>query len=283
MNESTFKNIDGLSIFTRTWQPTDKAKGIVVIVPGFNAHSGYYIWTAEQFVSNGYIVHAIDLRGRGNSDGERFFVSKFDDYVSDVAMLIEIAKSTDPGLPLFLLGHSAGGVVSCLYTIEHQDQLSGFICESFAFQLPAPDFALAVFKGLEHIAPHAHVLKLKNEDFTRDAKAVEAMNNDPLIANETQPTQTLAELVRADEKLKKGFPDITIPVLILHGTNDKAAKSEGSVFFHDTVGSTDKTLKLYDGGYHDLLNDIIKEDVIADILRWVDARVSILPEEAIKK
>ena len=100
-----------------------------------------------------------------------------------------IAKSREPGLPVFLLGHSAGGVVSCVYTLEHQAELAGLICESFAFQVPAPDFALAVLKGLSHVAPHAHVLKLKNEDFSRDPAVVAAMNADPLIANEVQPTQ----------------------------------------------------------------------------------------------
>ena len=85
---------------------------------------------------------------------------------------------------MFLLGHSAGGVVACIYALEHQDELAGLICESFAYQVPAPDFALAVLKGLSHVAPHAHVLKLKNEDFSRDPQVVAAMNADPLIANE---------------------------------------------------------------------------------------------------
>jgi acylglycerol lipase len=275
MNESSFKNLDGQNIFTRSWHPKSKPRGMVVIVPGFNAHSGYYTWVAEQFVSNGLSVYAIDLRGRGKSDGERFFVTKFDDYVNDVAAFVEIAKSNEPELPIFLLGHSAGGVVSCLYTLQHQVELKGLICESFAFQVPAPDFALAVFKGLEHVAPHAHVLKLKNEIFSRDPKAVEAMNNDPLIAHEIQPTQTLAEMVRADEKLKKEFPKITLPVFILHGTHDKATKASGSEFFYNTVGSTDKTLKLYEGGYHDLLNDIEKEVVMADILGWINEHLPV--------
>ncbi|MFZ0453442.1 MAG: lysophospholipase [Ignavibacteriaceae bacterium] len=273
MEESTFKNRNGLNIFTRSWHPGETAAGVVVIVPGFNAHSGYYSWAAERFIENGLSVYALDLQGRGKSDGERFFVKSFDEYVSDVALFIGLIKSKEPGLPLFLLGHSAGGVVSCLYTIEHQNELAGLICESFAFRVPAPDFALAVFKGLEHIAPHAHVLRLKNENFSRDPKVIDTMNNDPLIANETQPTQTLAEMVRADEKLKNGFQLITLPVLILHGTDDKAAKVSGSQFFYDNTNSADAAIKLYDGGYHDLLNDIIKEDVMNDILGWISKRI----------
>ena len=151
--------------------------------------------------------------------------------------------------------------------------MAGLICESFAHELPAPGFALAVFKGLGDLAPHAHILHLPNERFSRDPKAVEAMNNDPLIAHETQPTRTMAALVRDDERLKKEFPAITLPVLILHGTLDKNTNPGGSQHFYDRVGSSDKTLKLYEGGFHDLLNDIDKGAVMQDIQDWVNCRL----------
>jgi len=272
--EEHLETSDGLKISFRSWKASGTSKGIVVIVPGFNSHSGYYGWVAEQLTEKGLGVYAIDLRGRGKSDGERFYVQKFADYVNDVAALISQVKSRKPGLPLFLLGHSAGGVVSCLYALEHPSELSGLICESFAYQLPAPGFALAVLQGLSHVAPHAHVLRLKNEDFSRDKAVVQMMDADPLIAHETQPTQTLAELVRADERLKKGFPSMSLPLLILHGTGDKAAKSSGSQFFYDSAGSSDKTLKLYDGYFHDLLNDVGKESVMAEIETWISRHLS---------
>jgi acylglycerol lipase len=269
----TLETAGGLRIVFRSWQSAAAANGVMVIVPGFNSHSGYYGWVAEQLVSLGLAVYAVDLRGRGKSDGERFYVESFGDYVSDVATVMATATARHPGLPVYLLGHSAGGVVACLYTVEHQAELAGLICESFAFQVPAPDFALAVFKGLAHLAPHAHVLHLKNEDFSRDPAVVQAMNADPLIAHETQPTRTLAEMVRADERLKTEFPRITLPVLILHGTHDKATKPSGSQVFFDTTGSKDKALKLYEGGYHDLLNDTDRDTVMADIKNWIRTRL----------
>jgi len=280
MNEERIKGSSGLSIFMRSLRPAGEARGVVVIVPGFNSHSGYYGWVAEQLAATGLAVYAVDLRGRGQSDGERFYVEKFADYTSDVGAVAAVARSREPGLPVYLLGHSAGGVVACIYTLEHQAELAGLICESFAFQVPAPDFALAVFKGLAQIAPHAHVLHLKNEDFSRDPMAVQTMNDDPLIAHETQPTQTLAEMVRADERLKKEFPLITLPLLILHGTLDKATRPGGSQLFLDAAGSADKTLKLYDGHFHDLLNDVDKEVVMADITRWIDARIPAVHPES---
>ena len=282
---STFANsgeriegASGLSIFFRSLRPKEEPRAVVIIVPGFNAHSGYYAWVAEQLVATGLAVYAVDLRGRGNSDGERFYVEDFQDYVSDVASVVALAKSREPGLPLFLLGHSAGGVVSCLYTLEHQPEMAGLICESFAFQLPAPDFVLAVFKGISHLAPHAHILHLKNETFSRDPNVVQALNDDPLVGQETQPSQTMAAMVRADERVKQGFSQITLPVLILHGTLDKNAKPAGSQLFYDSAGSTDKTLKLYEGSFHDPLNDLDKEVVMADIEGWLNARLRAMVE-----
>jgi len=272
MNPDQFEGVGGLKIFTRAWRPDRKPRAAVVISHGFNSHSGYYDWTAQQLVASNYAVHALDHRGRGQSDGERFYVQKLSDYVEDLHTFVKRVKTREPGLPVYLLGHSAGGVVSCVYTLEHQTELAGLICEDFAHEVPAPDFALAVVKGLSHVAPHAHVLRLKNEDFSRDPRVVEQMNNDPLIAHEVQPTQTIAELVRADERLKKEFPLITLPVLILHGTMDKVTKPSGSKRFYEMAGSKDKTLKLYEGHFHDLLNDRDKEIVMADIKAWLDAR-----------
>jgi acylglycerol lipase len=273
MREEKIEGAGGLKIFVRSWRPEGKARGVVAICHGVNSHSGYYLWAGEQLAASGLAVYALDLHGRGQSDGERFYLEKIGDYLDDVNALVTLAKSREPGLPVFLLGHSAGGVVSCVYTLEHQAELAGLICESFAFQVAAPDFALAVVKGLSHLAPHAHVLRLKNEEFSRDPQVVQAMNDDPLIAHEVQPTKTVAELVRADERLKKEFPLITLPVLILHGTADKVTRPGGSQLFYDTAGSTDKALKLYEGHAHDLLNDFDKEVVMADIKSWIDARL----------
>jgi alpha-beta hydrolase superfamily lysophospholipase len=272
-HEEKIDSTKGIKIFVRSWRPTSPPRAVVVICHGVNSHGGQYLWTGEQLAANGLAVYALDLRGRGRSDGERFYVEDVADYVSDVAATVALAKSRHPGLPVFLLGHSAGGVVSSVYVLENPKALAGFICESFAFQVPAPGFALAAIKGLSHVAPRLPVLKLKNEDFSRDPKAVEALNNDPLTAHEAQPAATVAALVRADERLRVEFPHITMPVLIMHGTDDKATVCHGSEFFYQTAGSSDKTLKLYDGHYHDLLNDIGKEAVLADITEWIGARI----------
>jgi alpha-beta hydrolase superfamily lysophospholipase len=183
----------------RSWKPVGSARAIVVVVHGFNAHSGYYEWVGEQLTGRGLAVYALDLPGRGKSEGERFYVNDIEDYAEDVDDVVNLAKSRERGRSVFLLGHSAGGVVACIYS---------------------------------------------------------------------------AAMVRADERLKRAFPQIALPVLIMHGTDDEVTKPSGSQFFYDTTGSADKTLKMYPRHFHDLLNDLGKEAVVADIQEWIATHLS---------
>jgi alpha-beta hydrolase superfamily lysophospholipase len=277
MHEEDFTGQGGVRIHYRVWLPDGSPRAVIAICHGFNAHSGQYAWTAEQLVSRGFAVYAVDLRGRGQSEGERFYVDDVAEYEADIGEVIGIAKERQPGLPIYLLGHSAGGVVSCVYALDHQDEIDGLICESFAFQVPAPGFVLSAIKGLSHLAPKLGVLPLKMKDFTRDPAALKALEDDPLTKGETQPAATVAALVRADERLHESFGQITLPLLILHGTDDHATVCKGSEFFLAHAGSADKTLKLYEGHYHDLLNDLGKEEVLGDVVGWIEAR---LPAQA---
>jgi len=264
----------GGDLFVRSWRPSASPRAVLAICHGFNSHSGYFSWAGQQCAANGLAAYAVDLRGRGKSAGERFYVETFDDYVADLAALVAHVKTVEPNVPVVVLGHSAGGVTACLYVLDHGSQVAGLICEDFAFEVPAPDFALAVLKGLSHVAPHAASLSLKNEDFSRDPAVVAVMNDDPLIKGEAQPFATMAAIVRADERLKSSFGAINLPVLIIHGTADKAAKVSGSRHFYEQAGSADKTLKLYDGRFHDPLNDLGKEEVMSDILEWLGRRIA---------
>ena len=270
---NTFLSEEGLNVAYKNWNSGGTPKAVVVFAHGFNSHSGYFQWPAEQLTAQNFEVYGIDFPGRGNSDGERYYMADYEQSVKALDQLVDLAQAAHPGLPIFLIGHSAGGVLSSIYCLEHQDKLRGFVCESFAYQVPAPDFAVAVLRGLSHLFPHAHVLRLKNEDFSRNQEVVDFMNNDPLIADEVQPTKTVQQLSLADQRLKAEMANIRLPLLILHGTEDKATKPSGSQEFYDTANAQDKTLKLYEGHYHDLLNDLDKEIVMNDILDWLNDRV----------
>lgn len=151
--EDRLLHSDGTRIFYRSWRPAAGARAVVVICHGFNAHGGQYAGTAEALAAAGFHVHALDLRGRGRSGGPRFRIGDIAGYVADLRAVIDIARLRDPELGVFLLGHSAGGVVAATYALDHGESLAGLVCESFAFRVPAPKVALALIKGLSRLLP----------------------------------------------------------------------------------------------------------------------------------
>lgn len=273
MNETTFEGVGGLKIAARSWRPAGAARAVVVMVHGLNAHSAYMTYPGEQFASHGIAAYALDHRGRGKSEGERFYVDKLSDLLDDLDRFVSIARTENPGLPIFMLGHSAGGVIAASYVHEHQSEIRGFICHSFAFDVGLPHLVQLALEGIGLLLPHLHVFSLNNADFSRDPEHVARMNDDPLIHKESQPAETARVLLLAAEGLKKKMPGIHVPVLIIHGTEDKATRPEGSKYFFEHVGSPDKTLKLYEGHFHDLLADLDKEIVMNDLLKWIDERI----------
>jgi len=264
-------------LFVRSWRPTEAPRAVVAIVPGFSSHSGHYQWAAAQLTRNGYAVYAVDLRGRGKSSGPRFHVESFDDYLADVDTLLALARSREPALPVFLLGHSAGGVVATAYALEHQRELAGLICESYALEVPAPAAVLGAVKWISRYLPRIRVLRLPNREFSRDPEVVAALDADPLIAGESQTALTVAQMLAGIARLKRGFATITLPVLIMHGSADKVTLPKGSELFHAQAGSADNTLRLYPGHYHDLFSDRDHEVPMGDLLQWLSAH---LPAQA---
>ncbi|MBO9204320.1 MULTISPECIES: alpha/beta hydrolase [Niastella] len=270
---STFRNAKGQNIFYRNWSAGSISRGIILIIHGLNAHSGYYQSFATQLNENNFEVYALDLCGRGQSDGERYYMEDYNDTLADIDLLLNIINAAHPTLPVFLLGHSAGGVFASIYALQYQDKLRGLISESFAFQVSAPGVVLAVIKLLSHIIPHTRLVKLNNEDFSRDKAIVVTMNNDPLLAKEKQPAKTMQQLLLATEYLKEEMQKIKLPILVLHGTADSVTKPGGSEYFMEHASSVDKQLNLYEGHYHDLINDKYHGIVFRDIIRWINERV----------
>lgn len=260
-------------LFIRVWRPAGAARGVVGIVPGFSSHSGHYQWPAAQLTQQGFAVYAVDLRGRGKSSGARFHVEKFDDYLADVHSMLKVARTREPGLPVFLLGHSAGGVIATAYALKHQQELAGLVCESYALEVPAPRLVLGFVKWISRYLPKLRVLKLPNKQFSRNAEVVAALNADPLIAGESQTALTVAQMLHGIDRLKRGFGTLTLPVLIMHGTEDKVTLQKGSELFYAEARNSDKTLRLYEGHYHDLLNDLYHEIPMGHLTEWLSAHL----------
>ncbi|OOQ56781.1 alpha/beta hydrolase [Mucilaginibacter pedocola] len=272
LKTSSFTGADGVRIFYRNWRVEGKPKALVLIVHGLNSHSAYYDQFALQLNEHQYEAYALDLRGRGRSNGERYYIADYHDVSKDIDQFYNIAVAAHRNVPVFLYGHSAGGVFASVFAADNQSKLRGLICASFAFRIPAPAFAVAFIKLLSYIIPHAKLVKLKNEDFSRDQAVTDRLNNDPLMENEVQPNKTMQQLFAASKYLEAQIPQIKLPLLILHGTADKATKPEGSQYFMEHAASADKQLKLYEGHYHDLLNDKYNGIVVRDIINWLDER-----------
>lgn len=260
---------DGIPIFTRHWRPAGEPVAAVVLCHGVRSHSGHLLWSAGQFASAGCAVTALDLRGRGLSGGDRYSIEGIADYVTDLRLAIDLARIHDPGLSIFLLGHSAGGVTACSLALDHQDEVDGLICVSFALHVYAPEHAPIALNGISHVAPHFHFLYLKNDDLSRDPEWVRRLDSDPLTAGEHQPVQTVAAFARAGDRLAAKYNRITLPVLIVHGTADETPRPDGRRLFFTDDRSSNQQIRLYAGHHHDLLNDYGRERVMADILDWI--------------
>ncbi len=271
--ELTVSGNDGESLFYRAWRPNHMApRAVLLIVPGFKSYSGRYAWAGAELAKAGYAVYALDLRGRGRSEGAAYTVSDFDEYVDDVDAVASAVKSKEGDIPFFVAGHSAGAVIALLYTLKHGAEIAGVVAMSIAQELPAPGFALALFKMLSGVLPRVPILKLKAQDFTRDPSVLASMNADPFIATETEPLQTVAALVRAGERLSARIPQLKVPVLFLHGTADHAARPSGSEHLYEAARSADKQLKMYDGVLHEPLADVGRKQVMEDLLGWLEQR-----------
>jgi acylglycerol lipase len=259
-------------LFNQYWKPQN-SKAVLIIVHGLKDHSSRYGSVAEQLVNRGYAVYALDLRGHGKSEGERGFVNSFDVYLGDLDLFYDQVRRKEPGKPIVLFGHSMGGAIAFLFTLTRNPDIHGLILSAPALKVGSDVSPLLVWftKRIGGIAPKRPMFKLDNKLFTRDIDSLASMNSDPLIYNKPHPARTAAELLRAIERIQKTMASITIPIVIMHGTADKITNPDGSRQLNEVALSKDKTLKLYEGHYHDLLHDLGNSDVANDLVQWLDA------------
>lgn len=276
-SESSFEGVKKTRIFFQSWLPDSAPKASVVIAHGLGEHGGRYAEVAAQLVGIGCAVHAIDHRGHGKSDGQRAYVDKFANAVADMDTLVEMAKRQQPGKPLFLLGHSMGGALSLSYAIKHGKKLTGLILSGPAVKLDgAPAYLPPVAKFLSTVWPTLGMFAVAPELVSRDTDEVAKYANDPLNAHAKVPVRTLAEIVRFVEMVPALLPVLSVPTLLLHGSDDKLAGVAGSQMIHDRISSTDKTLKVYDGLYHEIFNEFPADRarVFKDLTDWLRPRLA---------
>ena len=269
---STFRTRDGLALSSCSY-PCPAPRARVVLVHGYAEHMGRYAHVIEALNGAGFEVHAFDLRGHGCSAGDRVWVDRFDQYVSDLAVFVDRVKAREPGKPVFVMGHSMGGAIVTTYVLTRKPDLRGLVLSAPALK-PGADvspFLIGTAGLFSAIAPGLGLLDLKNEDFSRDPAVVAAMGKDPLIEQGAGPARTASELLNALVEIGKHMEQVKLPFLVMHGTKDKLTNPEGSKELNARAGSTDKSLKIYEGLWHDLLHEPERAQVLSDLTSWLDA------------
>jgi alpha-beta hydrolase superfamily lysophospholipase len=273
--EDTFAGAAGVDIYWQAWLPTDEPRAIVVIAHGAGEHSARYAHVAERLTGAGYAVYALDHRGHGRSQGRRAMFERLDLVLEDLSTLIARARDQHAGHPVFLLGHSLGGAVALAYAGRHGDQLAGLVLSGpvAAMETASPVTRIAA-RVLSTLTPNLGLMDVDSTQISRDPDVVRAYQEDPLVYRGKFPARTISEVVGEVTRFPQTVTELRMPLLIMHGTADTLAPPAGSKMVAERAGSQDKTLKLYDGLYHEVFNEPEQDQVIGDLVEWLDARVT---------
>lgn len=276
---TSVRTADGVELAAWRWPAGDAPRATVALIHGLAEHARRYDALAGKLNAAGIELAAVDLRGHGRSPGPRAWVERFDRYLDDADALIDFATcGSRDDTPLFLMGHSMGGAIAALYAIERANtrsrRFAGLILSSPALApgRDVPRWMLAASRFISRVWPRFPALKIDAALLSRDPAVVAANRADPLVHHGAVPARTGAEILVAMERIARGRASLTLPTLVYHGTADKLTEPEGSREFGAQAGSADKTLTLYDGNYHETMNDLERERVIGALIGWIAAR-----------
>jgi alpha-beta hydrolase superfamily lysophospholipase len=273
--EETVSAADGLRLYIRR-HAGEHARGEVIIVHGFGEHSGRYGALTDHLVRNRYSVTAYDHRGHGLSDGLPGHVDQFDEYEDDLDKVVGSVRARGQNRNLFLIGHSMGGLVSLRYLAEKNSGIAAGVISAPLIELAvqAPAHKMMIARVGARVAPR---MRLGNEIdpavLSRDPSVGAAYAADPLVNRVVSP-RWFTEAKRAMEEVKERASRITVPLLVLHGTQDKLASVEATRRLFEHLGATDKQLGIYQGYYHELFNEPEKQEIFDRVVQWLDAHNS---------
>ncbi len=251
-----------------------ESKAVVVIVHGFAEHLGRYDIFTEKLLESNFTVYRFDNRGHGKSGGKIGHLDDFNDYVLDADLIVEKAIQENPDLPIFMIGHSMGGFIAFLYGLKHGDKLKGQVLSGAAtdYNLEIQGIKGMLIKIVSKILPNNLIKNDLSELISRDPEVVKNYKSDPLVFDKATAGFYYQFLIAGTNYLIANRKNFTCPCLILHGEKDKIIDKTVSEKLFDSIASEDKVLTIYEGLYHEILNEPEKEQVITDILEWIDAR-----------
>jgi len=268
----TFAGRDGVALYGQHWRPrTGEPRGVVVIHHGLADHSDRYAGFAERLVRAGYAVWALDMRGHGRSAGPRQQLERIDDLLDDLEAFLALVRAGEPGRPIVLYGHSLGGLATALYAIERHPNVAGVVLAAPGIAADAPPIQAAVIRFVAALAPDAAIFAVPHAQFSRNPAVVAELDHDPLIAQANGPARLARAAVDGIARVWAHPEQLAAPLLIVHGASDHVTAPSGSRELVARAGNADRTLRIYDGLYHDVLHDPGGERVAADIVAWLDA------------
>jgi len=270
--EGYLKGVRDTNIYYQYWLPEGESKASVLIVHGLAEHSGRYMNVVNHLVPSGYAVYGIDHIGHGKSDGERVYVERFQDYTKTLKIYFDMIRDWQPENPIFLIGHSMGGLIGAAYLLEHQDELTGAVLSGPSIKVPDNISQATIFVGntLSVIMPKFGIIQLDAEGVSRDPAVVDAYVNDPLVYTGKISARLSAELLKTMQRVTEQASEIRLPILIVQGGDDKLVDPSGTQLLYDLVASRDKTIKIYDGFYHEVFNEPEHEQVLSDVKTWLE-------------
>jgi acylglycerol lipase len=269
------EGVRGGRLYHQSWLPEGEAKAALVVVHGLAEHSGRYTNLIGCFVPKGYAVYGIDHIGHGKSDGQRLYVERITEYTDSLNRFVESVRDRQPGKPIFLVGHSMGGLIVALYLLNRQEGLSGAVLSGPAVKAPGSLPAAVVWIGrvLSALLPRLGLVSLEADGVSRDPAVVEAYLADPLVHRGKITARLGAEMLDAMSRVLREAGRITLPLLIVQGGADKLVDPAGARLLYDAVASPDKKLIEYEALYHEVFNEPEHDRVLTDVEQWLEAHL----------
>ena len=270
--ENYFKDTKNRKIYYQVWLPEETPKAIVLIIHGLAEHSGRYSEVASELNNDRYAVYGLDHIGHGKSEGRRVFIENFQDYLKNINQFFEIIRSSNNKLPIFILGHSMGGLIVANYLLEYQSDLSGAILSSPALKPPKNISKTTILLGniLSAIAPKLGVMKLNSAHISTNQSITNSYKEDPLVHKGKVSARLSTEMLKAMKHVETNAEIIKLPIMIMQGSNDKIVDPDGAKAFYNYTCSKDKMLKIYEGLYHEILNEPDNKEIIKDLNSWLN-------------
>jgi alpha-beta hydrolase superfamily lysophospholipase len=273
--EGKFQGVRGTLIYYQAWLPDGEPKAVLPIVHGLGDHSGRYMNVVNHFVPHGYVVYGVDQPGHGKSEGAREYVDRFDDFSDTLTAYMAMVKAWQPGKPIFLISHSIGGLIASYFLLDHQAEFQGAIFSAPVVKVASHISQGTVWmsQGLSVLAPKVGVMTVDPSTISRDPEVVKAYIDDPLVFHGRTSARLAAEMLRALMRVSSETDKITLPFLAMQGGDDRLVDPDGAQILYERAGSKDKTLKIYDGLYHEIFNEPEHPQVLGDVEAWLNARI----------